>query len=101
MKDTIEQIAELAAAAGIRRVSFSVNDAATETIAAMAGAVVRDTIYRHPTESYVIRAVEVRLAGVWVAAQSYGRPATAEELAGGESEWHEHREKAYQTRSPA
>jgi hypothetical protein len=75
-------------------VSFGVDDAFVEAIAAMPGAEVRETIYVREAESYVIRAATIRIGHVDVHAQAEQRPATSAELeaAGG---WYEHVDPGY------
>ncbi len=98
MKDAILEIARIAAAAGLRQVSFRVDDAATAGIAAIAGARLRTSVYvKEGEEPYAIDSATVTIGGVELEAQSCRRPATADELAV-EGGWSEHRD-AFRARS--
>lgn len=96
MTDAIKRMAAIAAAAGIRQVSLSVDDAATEAIASMPGATSDLVVYVRPRASTVIRRASVVLGGVRVEAQSESRPATQAEIDGAAG-WHDHCASPYQS----
>lgn len=82
MREALEQIARLAAGAGLGRVSFGVSDPAFGALRD-AGGRVRVTAYIDPKEPpYVIESAELIVAGVELHAQARHRAATPEEIAG-------------------
>jgi hypothetical protein len=85
LRNRIERIAMIADDAGLSEVRFGVDGKATEAIASLPGAVVRETVHISETEPpIVIRAASAMLDGVSIAAQAPSRPATKAEVAAGD-----------------